>query len=70
MQYKENGEPTLKDAFQAVQICNTTLSTLSNQFQYMREEITIIGHDMQRVQERTSAVEDKVSNIEDTLAFI
>lgn len=36
----------------------------------MREEITIIGHDMQRVQERTSAVEDKVSNIEDTLAFI
>lgn len=57
IQPAQMGEPTLKDVFLAVQTCNTTLSTVSNQFQYLREEVTIMHHDMQKVWERTSAVE-------------
>lgn len=40
---------------------------LSNQFQYMLEEITIIHQDIQKVQERTTEVENRVGNIEDTM---
>lgn len=36
----------------------------------MQEEITIICQDMQKVQERTSAIENRVSNNEDTLTFM
>lgn len=49
IQNTQGEEPTLKYVFQAVQICNTTLITLSNQFQYSKEDVTIISHDMEKV---------------------
>lgn len=48
------GERTLKDVLQAVQMCNTTLKILSNQFQHLRVEVAIIHHDVQKVWELTT----------------
>lgn len=49
IQNAQGGESTLKDVFQAVQICNTTLITLSSQIQDLREEVTIIRYYMENV---------------------
>lgn len=58
-------ELTLNDVFMAVQNCNHTLVSLSTQFHHLENDVTIMQHDMQKVQERTSALEGQVSNVED-----
>lgn len=58
-----NGEPTLKDVFLAIQNCKHTLNTLSTQFNCLREDVTIMHLDMQKVRECTSALEKQVATI-------
>lgn len=54
-------ELPLKDVFLTVQNCNYTLST---QFHHLREDVTIMLQDMQKVREHTSALENWVTIIE------
>lgn len=61
-------EPTLKDVLLAVNRCNTALSSLTVQFEGFKEDITRVRHDIQKVVERTTRVETRVSEVEDQIA--
>lgn len=52
-------KPTLWDVFMAVQSCNSSL---------LREDMSIICQDVQKVRERTSALEGRVGSLEYELA--
>lgn len=59
-----NGEPTLRDVLHAIQNCNNTLNALATQFNCLREDVTIMHLDMQKVRERTLTLENKVTSME------
>lgn len=61
-------EPTLKDVLMAVNKCNTALSSLTMQFESFQEDLTRARHDIQKVAERTTRVENRVSEVEDMVA--
>lgn len=65
---KDSSPELLKDVLQAVQCGNTALTTPTNQFQQLREEVGLIHYDMQNVWECTTAVEGRTSSLKDKIA--
>lgn len=63
-------EPPIKDVFLAVQNCNYTLTSLSTQFNHLREDVINMRQDMQKVRQRTSAVEGWIATLEDEMSLI
>lgn len=67
MEVQQWEEPTLKDVFTAISSCNSALAGLSMQVGSMQEQLSLMRQDIQKVNERTTVVEGKVSDIEDKL---
>lgn len=51
------GEPLLKEVLQAINSCKFSLCELSDQLKTIREELSFVRHDSQKVCERTTALE-------------
>lgn len=74
--HEEEGEtqPTLKEVLAAVQHCNTSLTAslniLSSQVGSIQEGLTILRHDVQKIRERTAALEGRVSEIGDDMQHL
>lgn len=60
-------EPTLKDVLYAVNRCNSALSSLTLQFEAFKEDITHVRHDIQKVAERATRMETRISGVEDQI---
>lgn len=58
-------EPTLSDVLHAVNKCNHALSSLTVQFESFKEDITHVKRDIQKVAERTTRMETRISEMED-----
>lgn len=66
----EGPEPTLRDVFQAVAQSNTTLSSPTDQLGALKEHISPIRHDIQKVSECTTAMETRLGELEDQFASV
>lgn len=58
-------EPTLSDVLHAVNKCNHALSSLTVQFESFKEDINHVKRDIQKVAERTTRMETRISELED-----
>lgn len=58
-------EPTLRDILAAVTTCNTSIADLTGEVKGMKMERTLVGQDMQKLRERTSALEGHLSTLDD-----
>lgn len=59
--------PTLKDALYAVNACKCSLNSLCDQLKGIKEELLLMGQELRRTVERTTALEERLSLIEDDL---
>lgn len=64
----DNSEPTLRDIFSAVTACTMSISTLANEIKGVKAEISFVWQDMQKLRERTAAIEGRISAVEDDIA--
>lgn len=58
-------EPTLRDILAAVTVCNSSITNLAGEVKSMKMEISFVHQDMQKLHECTSAVEGRISTLED-----
>lgn len=49
----------------AVAVCNSSITNLAGEVKSMKMEISIVRQDMQKLRERTSAVEGHISTLQD-----
>lgn len=63
-------EPTLRDVLMAVQACNNSLLSLTNQMSELKGDIATMRHENQKICERTTAVETRVGELEDSIPII
>lgn len=72
----EDGEeqPSLKEVLTAVQTCNTSLTaslnTLSSQVGSIQEGLSILRQDVQKIRERTAALEGRVGEVADDVLHL
>lgn len=62
---QEESEPMLKDILMAVNACKCSLHSLSEQIGGIKEVLLVMGQDLKKVGERTSALEERLSLIKD-----
>lgn len=60
-------EPSLKEVLNAVNFCKVTMLEMSDHLKGIREEIHFLPHDAHKIRERTTALEGRISLIEDDL---
>lgn len=48
-------------------MCTALVNTLKDQFGGLREEVSLVRQDLQKIREKTTAVESRVSDIKDKL---
>lgn len=60
-------QPNLAEILCAVHMCTASVKTLKDQIGGLWKEVSFLGQDLQKIWERTTAVESRVSNIEDKL---
>lgn len=63
-------EPTLRDVLMAVQACNNSLLSLTNQMLELKGDIATMRYENQKICERTTAVETRVGELEDSIPLI
>lgn len=61
----QNPEPTLRDVLSLKKQCSSSLSLLTEQVQAICEDVSLICDDLHKVRECTTALENRVSDIED-----
>lgn len=61
------GELTLKDVLLAVNTCKHLLGELCDQMRGIKEELSLVRHELQKTVERITAAEGRISQIEDDL---
>lgn len=64
---EENEQPTLAMILKAVNKCTASVNTLQERFGGLKEEVSLIRQDLQKIRERTTAAESRISEIEDKL---
>lgn len=64
---EEVQQPTLSDILRAVQSCTASVNGLKVQFGSLTETVSLLRHDIQKIRERTTAVEGRISEVEDIL---
>lgn len=61
------GEPSLKEILQAVNNCKFSLCEVSDQLKCIKEDLSFLRHDFQKVRERTTVLEGRLSSVKDDL---
>lgn len=61
MEMQQGEEPTLRDVIAAISKCNSALAGLSVQVGSMQEQLSFMRHGIQKVNERTTAVEGRIN---------
>lgn len=59
--------PTLNDVLLAVNVCKQSLGELCKQMKGIKEELSLVQHNLQKTAERITVVEGRISQIEDDL---
>lgn len=62
-----NREPTITDVFMAVGVCNGSLKDLCEQMKGVKADLLLVRQDLQKTAERTTALEERVSGLEDNV---
>lgn len=62
-----NEEPTLRDVLYAVNACKDSISSLDSQLKSIKEELLSMSQVMYRTVERTTALKERLSTVEDDL---
>lgn len=57
-------EPTLQDILSAVTSCNTAITALTTEIKVIKLKINLVRHDMQKLCDHTTALEGRLSNVE------
>lgn len=65
--FSTEGESSLREVLQTVNACKFSLGELIDQFKSIREELSLVRHDLQKVWERTTTLEGRISLVEDYL---
>lgn len=60
-------QPTLADILKAVNKCTASVNNLQVRFGGLKEEVSLIRQDIQKIRERTTAAESRISELEDKL---
>lgn len=63
----EGPEPTLRDIMSDVTSCNLSISVLADELKEVKAEISYLRQDMQKLRDRTSALDGRVSTVEDDI---
>lgn len=58
-------QPTLAATLRAVNKCTASVNNLWARFGGLKEEVSLIRQDIQKIRERTTAVESRISEIKD-----
>lgn len=58
-------EPTIRDIIVAITSCNTAITALTPEIKGVKLEVNLVRHDMQKLHDRTAALEGRMSNVED-----
>lgn len=61
---------TLTDIMKAINICNSSVNSLSRNLEGMREDINLIRQDMHTFKERMSGAKERISTLEDSLQIV
>lgn len=61
----EPEQPTLAEKLQSVHMCTASGNTIKDQFHCLWEEVSLLRQDLQKIRERTIAVESRVNDIKD-----
>lgn len=61
------GEPSLKDILLAINSCKQSLGELGGQMKDIKEELTLVRHELKKTAERVTEAERRISQIEDDL---
>lgn len=67
VQCLELQNPTLAEILRAVHKCTASVNTLQERLGGLKEEVSLIRKDLQKIRERTTATESRISDIEDKL---
>lgn len=60
-------QPTLKDVFSAISVCNATLQTLNLHIGGLKEEMVHVRQEIRQINDRVKEAENRVSTVEDQL---
>lgn len=60
-------QPTRSRILQAVHKCTASVNTVKDRLGSLTEEVALLRQDLQRISERTTAVESRISDLEDKL---
>lgn len=60
-------ETILRDIFAAVTSCNISITSLTSEIK-VKLELNLIRQDMQKLRDRTAALEDRIGNVENDVA--
>lgn len=63
----EEAEPSLTETLHAIKSCKNSINEMFVQLKTVREELSLVRHYLQKVRERTTALEGRVSLLEDDL---
>lgn len=66
----DSPEPTLRDIMAAVLSCNTSIAALMSETKGVKAELFFVRQDMQKLRDRTTALEGRLSTLEDDWAPI
>lgn len=67
LEMPDQKQPTLANILRAVNSCTASINTLKDQFGGLRGDVSLLCQDLQRIQERTTAMESRVSDVENQL---
>lgn len=60
-------QPTLSQILRAVNLCTASVNTVKDRLGGLTEEVSLMRQDMQKIRERTTAAESRISDLGDKL---
>lgn len=64
---EEGEQPTLAAILRAVNKCTASVNNLQERFGGLKEEVSLVRQDLQKIRERNTASESRIREIEDKL---